>query len=97
MNTHRAVKNVSGTSSDRYAISGLKQKYSEHAHYPQTCQVYGCSHPATATAHVISADGRSNGSWGLTPMCAEHNHYSHTDPMFLKRSANVVPLSKVRK
>ena len=97
MNTHRCVKNVHNTSSDRYAISGLKQKYSAYESYPSSCQVYGCSHAATATAHVISADGRSNGSWSAVPMCAAHNHYTQDQPMFLKSSARPVPVSQLRK
>jgi len=97
MNTHRCVKNVNGTSADRYAVPHLKQKYSEFASYPSTCQVLGCSDHATATAHVISCDGRSGGSWSLVPVCAAHNNHYQTEPMYLKTSAQTVRLSKVRR
>ncbi len=92
------VKNVQGTSSSRYQISGLSQKYERAAGcYPDTCQVYGCSKQATATAHVRMDDGRRGGQWGVVPTCAEHNNYSNTSAMYLKQSAKVVPVSKIRK
>ena len=94
---HMRVKNIHGTSSDRYAIPHLKQQFSSHSSYPKKCQVYGCSNQATATAHVRQCDRRKDGSWGLTPVCAEHNHYTQDQPMYLKKNAAYVPVSQVRK
>jgi hypothetical protein len=76
------VKNVNGTSADRYKIDKLYQQYLDSgAHDPANCQVKGCSKPASATAHVIRAGQNVSKRWMLTRLCAEHNHHSNKSEM----------------
>jgi phosphoribosylformylglycinamidine (FGAM) synthase-like enzyme len=85
------VANIGGTSSDRYSIDRLYQKYlAEGGTSSSTCQVKGCDRPASATAHVRLVDGRRSNDWFLTRTCASHNHPSNTDPYPLRINAKLV-------
>lgn len=84
------VKNINGTSKDRYTITNLKEKYiSAGGVKARVCQVVSCSNKVSATAHV-----HSGGSWLLAPTCAMHNHHTNDKPMTIAKSA-LVPVKKV--
>lgn len=86
------VKNVNGTSSQRYAINDLRNKYvAAGGVNARVCQVYSCGKSATATGHV-----HANGKWMLTPLCATHNHHTNHSSMGVPKSS-LVALKKVRK
>jgi len=86
------VKNVNGTSSARYAVSGLRDKYvAAGGVNAKVCQVNSCSNKATATGHV-----QGGGKWMLVPLCALHNHHTNHKPMGVPKSS-LVPLHKVQK
>ena len=97
-NNSLMVKNIHGTSADRYHISGLSQKFvAAGGTSSTTCQAKGCSNQATATAHVIKTDGRRDNDWHLTRLCHQHNHYTNDEPIPLRKNANVVSVQEVRK
>jgi len=89
------VKNINGTSSARYTIPNLKEKYiAAGGTNARTCQVNGCSQPNRATAHVHKVNG--NDKWHLTQLCASHNHHSNTKPMSVSKGS-LVSVKKVQK
>ena len=90
------VKNVNGTSQDRYRIRGLYQKYLEAGgREVETCQCVGCSAPSTATAHVIRTDRGVSNEWYLTRTCAQHNHHSNTDAYRLRSNAKLIKVTDI--
>lgn len=90
------VKNVNGTSADRYKIDGLHKKFiSAGGTSSATCQVKGCSNPGSATAHVIKTDGRRDGDWWLCWVCAAHNHPTNTDPYPLRKNAKLISVRDI--
>lgn len=90
------VKNVHGTSSDRYTVPHLYPKYvAAGGTKSSVCQVKTCTDKATATAHVVRTDGRRDSAWYLARVCASHNSASHTAPMPLPKTTKLVPLTDV--
>lgn len=90
------VKNVNGSSQDRYKISNLPDKYVKAGgHQAGGCQAKGCSNPFQATAHVIKTDGRASNQWFLTRTCSKHNNTNNTDPFPLRKNAHLIPVKKV--
>lgn len=90
------VKNVNGTSKGNYVIPDLKQKFMALGGSSSCgCQHKGCSHKATATAHVIHVDKRKSSEWLLTSLCAKHNHHTNNKPIALRKNAALVPVKKV--
>lgn len=90
------VKNISGTSADRYRIDGLYRQYLDMGgRAVSTCQRKGCSNPATATAHVRKTDGRRSGVWYLTRLCAACNHHTNDEEMALRSNARLIPVQEI--
>lgn len=85
------VKNISGTSAERYRIDRLYDKYLESGGTDSpTCQRKGCKSPATATAHVRKTDGRRDDLWWLTRLCASCNSWANDDEMALRKNAKLI-------
>ncbi len=96
-NNSTIVKNVNGTSKQRYKINNLHNKYvASGGTNSATCQAKGCSNPATATAHVRLTDGRKSDNWQFTRFCAIHNSSHHKEEIALRKNAKLVSLSEVR-
>lgn len=90
------VKNIGGTSSERYRIDRLYSKYrDEGGRAVETCQRKGCSNDATATAHVRMTDGRRSKDWFLTRLCAECNHHTNGREMALRKNAKLTAVRDV--
>lgn len=96
-NTHELVKNVNGTSKDRYANSGSKTDGSwidtwrkETGSRRKTCASLGCTNEATVGGHVRTADKRKDGSWGIVPICHSCNHTSNKGAYFLEKNVEIV-------
>ena len=90
------VKNLHGTSKDRYAIDGLHAKFiAKGGTDSTTCQVKGCSNPGGATAHVIKTDGRRDGDWWLCWVCKAHNHPNNDEPYALRKNARLVSVREI--
>jgi hypothetical protein len=75
MNTHQCVRNINGTSGERYANSGSKTGASwlavwrNAAHSDRkTCCVLECSRTDLVGGHVIRVDGRQSNEWYLAPI-----------------------------
>jgi len=97
-NNSLVVKNIRGTSAERYQIPNLNRKYVDAGGTPATtCQTKGCTNNATATAHVKKTDRRRDNKWYLTRLCAQHNHCANKKPIPLRKNANIVSVKKVRK
>ena len=95
-NNSTMVRNVSGTSDDRYKINSLYQKYlQEGGTDSPDCQVKGCDKPASATAHVVCVDGRRSDAWFLARVCAAHNNHHNTDPYPLRKNAKLIPVRDI--
>jgi hypothetical protein len=91
------VKNLNGTSADRYKIDGLHKKFmAAGGTSSDNCQVKGCSNPGQATAHVKMVDGRRSDDWLLTWVCASHNHHTNEEPYALRKNAKLVSVREVR-
>ena len=90
------VKNINGTSSDRYKINNLSEKYIESGGSSRkTCAVYGCSKEASATAHVMKSHGNADSTWYLVKTCAQHNSHYNNNSMPVPTS-NLIALSQLR-
>jgi hypothetical protein len=95
-NNSTLVKNVSGTSADRYKINNLHGKYiAAGGTTSTTCQAKGCDKTASATAHVRLTDGRRSGDWMLTRACGSHNSAHNTEPYALRANAKLVPVTAI--
>ena len=90
MNSHFKVKNINGTSGERYANSGSMtgsswlQIWREHTGSNRTtCCVLECPHTDLVGGHVMKCDGRSSNEWWLAPICNMHNNHNNTQEMFI--------------
>ena len=97
MNTHHCVRNINGTSQERYSNSGSKDGSSwlniwrrETGSDRSTCSVLGCSNRDILGGHVMVVDGRSSNEWFLVPICHAHNHHTNEDEMFIDSRVTLV-------
>jgi hypothetical protein len=97
-NNSTIVRNVNGTSKDRFKIDDLSRKFVESGGTTSgRCQAKGCKNAATATAHVAKTDGRRDNNQHLTKLCAEHNHHTNNAEIPLRKNAKLVSVAEVRK
>jgi hypothetical protein len=96
-NTHFGVKNINGTSDQRYAhsksrdgASWLQIWFRETKSQRKTCAVLGCSGAAEVGAHVLITDGRSSNTWHLAPFCKGCNHHTNTKVMWVEKTITLV-------
>jgi hypothetical protein len=95
-NDSTIVKNISGTSDDRYKIDNLHKKFIAAGGTDSAmCQVKGCPNPGSATAHVIKTDGRSANNWWLCWVCAKHNNPHNDEPYALRKNAKLVSVRDI--
>lgn len=99
-NTHYKVKNLNGTTKNRCQCSE-KGKRGWLAHWKKVtkisnpkCAVLGCGKTAKVGAHVVSIDQRTDQQWWIAPYCHQHNHYTNTKEVFLKKDAVLVSANK---
>ena len=97
MNTNLFVRNINGTSGERYRNSGSKTAASwlqvwrdKTGSGRETCCVLKCTRTDLVGGHVMIVDGRSSNEWWLAPICNDHNNFSNTDPMALDSRINLV-------
>ena len=97
MNSHFKVRNINGTSGERYANSGsktgpswLKVWRDGTGSARATCCVLQCGKDAEVGAHVMKVDGRSSNEWWLAPFCKEHNNTHNTDEMFVDSRVTLI-------
>ena len=97
MNTHFKIKNINGTSGERYANSGSRTGESWLQKWRQTtgsnrstCCVQDCSRSDLVGGHVIKCDGRSSNEWWLAPICNLHNNHNNTSEMWVDRRITLV-------
>lgn len=80
-----AVRNIKGTSKERYAYSkGYPSwleywKHKSRFSFPSYCQCVDCSNPAEVGAHVMKVYG--NNAWYIIPLCQKCN--MKTEPFFV--------------
>jgi hypothetical protein len=90
------VKNINGTSKDRYVIENLHKKFIDAGGTSrQYCQVKGCDDLGRATAHVLLCDGRRSNDWFTCWVCARHNNPHFTDPYPLRKNARLVSVREL--
>jgi len=95
-NDSTIVKNISGTSDDRYKVDNLHQKFIAAGGTDSAmCQVKGCSDLGRATAHVIKTDGRSANTWWLCWVCAKHNNPHNENPYALRKNAKLITVREI--
>lgn len=97
MNSHFKVRNINGTSGDRYAKSSSKTGSSwlavwrrETGSSRAQCCVLDCSRTDLVGGHVMKVDGRSSNEWWLAPICNSHNNHSNTKEMFIDSRITLV-------
>jgi hypothetical protein len=95
--THHFVRNINGTSGERYARSGSKDGPSwlaiwrrETGSERATCCVLGCTNTTLVGGHVMKTDARTSNEWWLAPICKKHNHHTNTDEMPLDSRVELV-------
>jgi hypothetical protein len=93
-NSHWLVRNLNGTSKNKcWCNSWIAHWVSvSGVNYP-ICAKFGCTRPGEVGAHVQIIDGRTYRDWYIVPLCKGHNHFSNTEPMFIKRSVELVQAS----
>ncbi|KHD05919.1 hypothetical protein PN36_19965 [Candidatus Thiomargarita nelsonii] len=100
-NTHYKVKNLHGTSKDRYSKkkcecdNWLAHWRNNTKSQRTTCAVLECARKATVGAHVICVDGRMSNEWYIVPFCKYHNHYEKKDEYFLDSRVHLIPVYKL--
>ena len=95
-NDSTVVKNVNGTSTDRYKIDNLHKKFiGEGGTESEMCQVKGCLELGRATAHVIKTDGRSSNEWWLCWVCNGHNNPENKTPFPLRVNAKLIKVTDI--
>jgi hypothetical protein len=94
----KQVRNISGTSSPRYADSNSKTSESWLQTWRDatgsdraTCCVNECNNLATQGAHVQMEDHRMTRDWYLVPMCSPCNSPRNSDGMYI--DCRVVPVA----
>ena len=92
-----SVKNIHGTSQEKYIISNLSKKYEQAGGTSSNkCQVAGCTNDATATAHVQKAHGNASNDWILTKTCAKHNS-AHNEKTMKVNASSLVKVKDINK
>ena len=95
-NNSTMVKNIHGTSDERYKIGNLHKKFMTAGGTDSMwCQVKGCCNEGGATAHVIKTDGRSANDWWLCWVCAEHNNPHNEEPYALRKNAKLISVRQI--
>merc|ERR1712066_418097 len=88
------VKNIKGTSDQRFVIRDLRKKYKKLSrHQPTTCCAVKCHNPYEDTAHVIIRNSGSK-KWWLIPTCNSHNG---REEEYQVASVTAVAVTQVRK
>ena len=97
MNSHFKVKNINGTSGERYANSGSKTGSSwlqiwrdQTGSDRTTCCVLQCARTDLVGGHVMKCDGRSSNEWWLAPICNMHNNHNNKEEMFIDSRVTLV-------
>jgi hypothetical protein len=95
------VRNINGTSAERYAKSASKSEESwlevwrvATRSERTTCCVLRCSRTDLVGGHVMSCDLRMSRQWYLVPICRAHNHVSNKDEMWLDERVTLVPVAE---
>jgi hypothetical protein len=96
-NNHDIVRNVNGSSGERYANSSSKtesQSWLGNSNSDrESCSRLGCENSADVGAHVINTDGRKSNEWQIAPMCTKDNNTSNTSDMALDKRSTLTPLN----
>ena len=97
MHRRHCVRNINGTSGERYAKSASKTGASWLAVWREasgsdrtTCCVLECGRTDLVGGHVMKVDGRSSNEWWLAPICKGHNHHTNTAEMYLDERVTLV-------
>ena len=96
-NTNFIVRNINGTSGERYARSGSRsgsswlETWRQKTHSDRTtCCILGCGRKDLVGGHVMKCDGRSSNEWWLAPICNMHNNHTNTSEMTLDSRVELV-------
>jgi len=97
-NTNYLVKNINGTSEERYKDQNCKCK-SWLAHWRnntmsdrQYCCVIGCQQMVQVGAHVQIKDMRVGNAWYIAPFCKGCNNFNNVGAMWLDARVTLVPV-----
>ncbi len=97
MQTHYLVRNINGTSAERFSNSSSKDGNTwleiwrrEAQSDRTTCCVLDCSNTDLVGGHVMIVDKRSSNEWWLAPICHYHNHHTNTQPMFIDKRVQLI-------
>jgi hypothetical protein len=99
-NTNYVVKNINGTSEERYKDQNCNCKTwighwrNNTSSDRQTCCVIGCNKSVQVGAHVQIKDQRVGDTWFIAPFCKTCNNYHNTSEMFIDSRVTLVPVSK---
>jgi hypothetical protein len=94
-NTHWVVRNINGTSKNKCDCKSWITHWRLATHSKRViCAVLECNEKAKVGAHVMVVDGRTSAQWWIVPFCSKHNHYSNTDPMYLKMDVTLISANK---
>ena len=100
-NTNYLVKNINGTSEERYKDQNCRCR-SWLAHWRNntgsdrsTCCVIQCNRGVQVGAHVQIKDGRVGDNWYIAPFCKKCNNYNNISKMFIDSRTTLIPIYKM--